>query len=147
MIRDIERVGKPNRRIGTRERDMHTEYVNEAYAGGYLDDEELGDPQGQDPRREVREGSAETCVDDLPSYAELKGRKNVPVKAEKRMFWLINLYRRITLHRRGLVRVGVAHRDCSRCDLRVDVPYQAGSRSRSAGSWRSPSHWGCSPLS
>ena len=44
-IRDFERVEDGNRRIGTRDRDMHTEYVNEAYAGGYLDDEELAERQ------------------------------------------------------------------------------------------------------
>jgi hypothetical protein len=94
-IRDFDRFDrvKPNRRIGTHERDMHSEYVNEAYAGGYLDNEELGVRRNKILAAKFAR-DLETVVDDLPSYAELKGRKSVPVTAQKRTFWLINLYQK-----------------------------------------------------
>jgi hypothetical protein len=91
-IADIERLGKkPHRRIGTREKDLHSEYVNEAYAGGYLTDEEVGVRRDKILTAKYARDLGE-LVDDLPSYAELKGRKNVPVRVQKRGFWLTNFF-------------------------------------------------------
>lgn len=92
MIDDINRIGRnATRRIGTRDREIHSEYVNEAYAEGYLNDEEVG--KRRDKIAEARYArDLSEVVDDLPSYAELKGRKNVPVKVEKKVWWLRSFF-------------------------------------------------------
>jgi len=71
-----------SRRVGHRERSIHQEFVNEAYAAGYLDDDELAARVAKiQEAKYVRD--LNNVTDDLPSYAELKGREAVPAKVQK----------------------------------------------------------------
>jgi hypothetical protein len=70
------------KRIGNKERDAHAEYVNEAYAAGYLNDEEA-----KERRNRILEARYNTdlndITEDLPAYAELKGNEVLPKKVRK----------------------------------------------------------------
>lgn len=80
-----------SRRVGTREREAHAEYVNEAYAAGYLDEQELG--QRRDKIMEAKYSSdLESMVSDLPAYAELRGRELTPKNVSKHTFGLVKFY-------------------------------------------------------
>lgn len=92
IIREFERkthnTRKYNpRRVGTPEREAHSEYVREAYSRGYLDDAELADRIKRVHEAKYASDLADV-VDDLPSYAELRGVQAVPKKARKWLFGL-----------------------------------------------------------
>jgi hypothetical protein len=92
LIDEMNRiVSSKSRRVGTKERTLVGEYISEAYAGGYLSDEEMH--VRQDAAAAAKFGhDLRSITDDLPSYAELKGRQNIPVKTQKKVFWLRNFY-------------------------------------------------------
>lgn len=85
------KMSKP-KRIGTRDRDLHSDHIREAYAAGYLDDETLGSRLDQTTKA-VFARDLENLVDDLPSYAELKGTTMMPKKTRKKFFGLGRLFR------------------------------------------------------
>jgi DUF1707 SHOCT-like domain len=92
MIRDFEKTGKARtRRVGTRERDMYQEYVNEAFSAGYLDQTEMHERVERIQGAKVADDLLNT-VDDLPSYAELKGRELLPKNVEKKTIGIIRFY-------------------------------------------------------
>lgn len=81
IIHDVK-VSNYDRRVGTKERDAYASYVREAYAAGYLDDEELGKRTDTVMRAKFASNLNEQ-VRDLPSYASLRGLEKVPVKVRK----------------------------------------------------------------
>lgn len=90
LIKDFDRKssrsksGNP-RRVGEPEREAHSEWVREAYSHGYLDDKELADRVKRASEAKFA-SDLEDLVDDLPSYAELRGVQAVPKKARKWTF-------------------------------------------------------------
>jgi hypothetical protein len=90
IIKEFERKGRQTknynpRRVGEPEREAHSEYIREAYSRGYLNDEELADRVKRAHEAKYASDLAD-LVDDLPSYAELRGVQAVPKKVRKWTF-------------------------------------------------------------
>lgn len=72
----------PKKRVGNKDKDAYSEHLTEAYSAGYLNDEELNERKDLVLQAKYQT-DLDKAVEELPSYAELRGKEVLPKKVHK----------------------------------------------------------------